>query len=146
MKNTLRSLALALVVAALAPAVARAQYTVGNLRGYEQLSEQRWMMQRSMYYGPMGPTRAAIHQARDEVDETVHKVKQLTGDPDIGFYSRYDRRKLGLLGPYPTPVGGGAAYAAPVVMQQPVMGGAALNQTGGARFPAHYNAVNHLHW
>ena len=145
MKNHL-FLGIALALAALAPAAARAQYVNGNLQAYEAASENRWMAQRAAYYGPMGPARQELHNLRDDVDTAVHRVKQLTGNPDLGYYTRYDTRKLGILGPYPTAIAGSASAVAPVMVSQPVYGGAALNQTGGARFPTRLNPTTHLHW
>lgn len=149
MKTHLR-VAVSLLVAFWMAGAAHAQYGV-NPRMYEAQSHARWMMQRQAFYGPMGPARAALHQARVVADEAVHTVKQLTGNPDLQHYTRWDRRKLGVLGPYP---GGGFGYGMggvgmgvqPIVQQAPVYGGAALNNGGGARYPTRLNPGSRLFW
>jgi hypothetical protein len=145
MKNLLRGLALALVVSAFAPS-AHAQYMAGNLNAYEAQSHARWVATHNAFYGPMGPARAELHEARVTVDRSVHQFKQMIGNPDLQYYSRFDRRPVGLLGPTPAvgmPMGG---MAAPVIQPAPVMGGAAMNQTGGARYPTRFNPSSRLFW
>ena len=150
MKKMMWRVTLALVFGALLPAGARAQFIPGNLGMYEQQSHARWLAQRTVFYGPMGPARAALHQAKAALDTTVHDVKQMTGNPDLQYYTRWDRKKLGILGPYPNQVGGamgmGMGYQQPIIVQQPVYGGAALNGVGGARTPTRYNPTSRLFW
>lgn len=154
MKKLMWRVGLALAFGALLPVAARAQFIPGNLGAYEQQSHARWMAQRTVFYGPMGPVRGALHQAKAAVDGTVHTLKQMTGNPDLQYYTRWDRKKLGILGPYPGQgygygmggMGAGMGYQAPVVMPAPVYGGAAMNQTGGARYPTRLNPASRLFW
>lgn len=150
MKNLMWRVCLALVFGALLPVAASAQFAPGNLAAYEQQSHMRWMAQRTVFYGPMGPARGALHQAKAAVDGTVHAVKQLTGNPDLQYYTRWDRKKLGILGPYPGQTGAygyGMGYQqSPVMQSQPVYGGAQMNQTGGARYPTTLRTGSRLFW
>lgn len=150
MKNLMR-VALALAIIALVPSFARAQFMPGNLAAYEQQSHARWLAQRTVFYGPMGPVRATLHNARNAVDNTIHTIKQMTGNPDLQHYTRFDRRPVGLLGPRPgmgvgMGYGMGMGYQQPVIVNQPVYGGAQLNAVGGARTPTRYNPSSRLFW
>lgn len=154
MKNFWIGAALAVAVALFTPTEARAQYGAHQaMHGYERQSHARWMAEREMYYGEMGPVRRTLHNARVAVDEAKHQLNHLVGNPDFQHYSRWDRRPLGAFGPYPS----GAAYGgvggfvqpgfgAPVVRPAPVIGGPMLNQTGGSRYPTRWNPGSRLFW
>lgn len=152
MKNLFVGAAFAVAIAFLAPTQARAQYGAhAQMRAYEQQSHARWMAEREVFYGPMGPVRRTLHNARVAVDEAKHTLNNVVGNPDFQHYTRFDRRKLGILGPYPS----GAAYGgvgvqpgfgAPVVRPAPILGGPAMNQTGGSRYPTRWNPNSRLFW
>jgi hypothetical protein len=141
-----------------------------NMHGYEAGSHARWHAERGIYYGETGPIRGALHQARHAVEGVKHSLNHLVGNPDFQHYTRWDRRPLGLFGPYPSGgymagypggyqggyggypggcpgVGMPPMYGGGVVMPPaPVYGGPAMNQTGGARYPTTYNPGTGLFW
>lgn len=152
MKNLWIGAAFALSIAVFAPAAARAQYGAhAQLHNYERQSHGRWMAEREVFYGQMGPVRRTLHEARVAVDNVKHQVNHLVGNPDLQHYTRWDRRPLGMFGPHSSGAmyGGGMVqpgFGAPVVRQMPVYGGPAMNQTGGARYPTRWNANSRLFW
>ena len=126
---------------------AQAQFASSNLWTYEAQSHARWKAERQAVYGPNGPVREGLHKARCTVDRVVHEVKMAVGNPDLQYYDRWDRRRLGAFGPYPsTAYQGGMMAPGALSPVTPVYGGAQLNRTGGARTPTRWNPATRNFW
>lgn len=88
--------ALALILE-VAPRSACAQ-GYGDLATYERWSHRQWHQNYQATNGEMGPIRKTLHRVRNGFESFEHGVKQFMGDPDVGYYYRHDRRRIGMFG------------------------------------------------
>lgn len=72
---------------------------LGALGQYERYSHDRWHQNHRRMHGEMGPIRKFLHRARNAYDTFDHGVRQFVGDPNVPYYTRHDRRGVGLMGP-----------------------------------------------
>lgn len=108
-KSTLHRIASGLAVVAIGLALevspVHAQYSPPGgyqaWNNYEQQSRAQWLTRREHYLGPMNVVNRAVYNVGNVVSSAVHTVKRTFGDPNYGYYDRWDRRAVVSRGPNP---------------------------------------------
>ncbi|MBI3891087.1 MAG: hypothetical protein HY303_06115 [Candidatus Wallbacteria bacterium] len=115
MKSMMNRVATGLAVMALALSVgtgtASAQYyPAGNYQSwnnYANQAQRNWESRRANYLGPMNSVNRIVYTVSNGISNAVHTVKTTFGNPDYGYYDRFDRTPVVSRGPNPY----GGAYA-----------------------------------
>ncbi|MBI4865727.1 MAG: hypothetical protein HY816_02130 [Candidatus Wallbacteria bacterium] len=74
---------------------------------YAQQAQRNWESRREYFHGPMNVVNRVVYSVGNWSRDAVHQVRHTFGNPDYGYYDRFDRKPVVSRGPNPY----GGAYA-----------------------------------